>query len=73
MKRRSYKIRVKVRRIDRAKEATIMIDRAAGLISVRPLRSRRVYTLPLSAVAEQIAWRVIRFELAEQKKQKKQK
>jgi hypothetical protein len=39
--------------------ATVEIDRARGLFSVRPLRSRRVYTLPLSTVAEIVCHRVI--------------
>ena len=50
--------------------ATIEIDRNADLISVRPKGRRRTYTLPLSAVAEIICWRVIRAELLEKKREK---
>jgi hypothetical protein len=49
---------------------TIEIDRNADLISVRPKGRRRTYTLPLSAVAEIICWRVIRAELLEKKREK---
>ena len=51
-------------------KATIEIDRNANLISVRPKGRRRIYTLPLSAVAEIICWRVIKAELIEKKKEK---
>lgn len=50
--------------------ATVEIDRAADLISVRPKGRRRTYTLPLSAVAEIICWRVIRAELIQKKREK---
>ena len=39
--------------------ATVEIDRDRGLFSVRPLRSRRVYTLPLATVAEIVCHRII--------------
>lgn len=52
------------------REGTVTMDRAAGLISVRPLRSRRTYELPLSAVADMIVLRVVRFELGEERKAK---
>lgn len=42
---------------------TVLIDRAANLIGVRPLRRRRVYWLPLATVADMIVARVIRAEL----------
>lgn len=47
---------------DRSFAATVLINRGAGTISVRPYKRRKVYTLPLSTVAELIASRV---ELAE--------
>lgn len=37
---------------DGQREATIEIDRDLGTISVRPLRSRGVYSLTLAQVAE---------------------
>lgn len=43
----------------------VLIDRGAGLFSVRPYRRRRVYTLPLSTVAEIVCARIIKAELAE--------
>lgn len=52
---------------------TVEVDRDHNLISVRPKGRRRTYTLPLSAVAEIICWKVIRAELAEKKRQKANK
>lgn len=56
-------------RLDRARpqEGTVTITRDSGLIAVRPLRRRREYVLPLSAVAEMIVARVIKAEVAEQR------
>jgi hypothetical protein len=54
----------------RAHEATVTIERERGLFSVRPLRRRRVYELPLADVAAMVVWRVIRFELAEKKRER---
>jgi hypothetical protein len=41
---------------------TVMIDRGRGLVMVRPLRRRRLYTLPLGAVADMVVARVVRVE-----------
>jgi hypothetical protein len=42
----------------------VLIDRNAGLFSVRPYRRRRLYTLPLSTVAEIVCSRIIKAEIA---------
>ena len=55
----------------RPQVGTVAIDRASGLISVRPLRRRRTYTLPLATVAEMVCQRVIRAELAERRAAKR--
>ncbi len=55
----------------RASEGTVTINRAAGLFSVRPLRRRRVYTLPLAAVAELVVQRMIRLEVLERARAKR--
>lgn len=47
---------------------TVTIDRAAGLFSVRPMRRRREYVVPLAAVAEMVVSRIIKAELADQKR-----
>lgn len=51
----------------RAQEGTVTITCDSGLISVRPLRRRREYVLPLSAVAEMICARVARAEVEERR------
>lgn len=50
-----------------AKAGTILIDRAAGLLHVRPLRRRRVYTMPLSMVADMVCQRILMNEVAEKR------
>ena len=51
----------------RAGPVTVLIERRIGLVHVRPLRRRRLYTLPLAAVAEMIVARVTRAELLEKR------
>lgn len=48
----------------RPQAATVTVDRAAGLFSVRPLRRRRAYTLPLATVAEIVVARIVKAEVA---------
>lgn len=55
----------------RAQEGTVTIDRGLGLVSVRPKRRRREYTLPLSAVAEIICSVVMKAELSERRRARK--
>lgn len=69
MRTRKVHVRV-VGRIDAAPAATITIDCQGGLISVRPLRRRREYTLPLMAVAQYIMGAVVRSELADKKRKR---
>lgn len=52
----------------RAQDGTVTIDRAAGLFGVRPKRGRRVYTLPLATVASIVVSRVIKAEVADQRR-----
>lgn len=49
---------------DRVKSepCTVLIDRGRGVVSVRPLRRRRMFTLPLATVAEMIVARVVKAE-----------
>lgn len=56
--------------IDRAKQGKGMveIDRERDLFTVRQLRSRKRYTLPLAQVAEIVAARVVKMELAEKER-----
>jgi hypothetical protein len=46
---------------------TVTIDRGANLFSVRPLRRRRIYTLPLDNVAEMVVRSIIMLELREKR------
>lgn len=54
---------------------TVTIDPRARtvLVAVRPFRSRRVYRLPLAAVAEYVVTRVIRAEVEEARKHPKRR
>lgn len=60
-------------RFDSAPGVTVTIDRNAGLFSVRPLRRKREYTLPLRTVAEMVFWRIVKSEAAEKIAAKKRK
>jgi hypothetical protein len=55
----------------RPQEGTVTITRDSGLFSVRPLRRRREYVLPLATLAEMAVARVIKAELAERKAAKR--
>lgn len=57
-------------RLDRAGASipgTVTIDRRLGIFGVRPKRRRRVYELPLSAVAEIVCTMILRREAAEKR------
>lgn len=54
-------------------QGTVLIDRAAGLLHVRPLRRRRFYTMPLSMVADMVCQRIILNELADKRAAAKKK
>lgn len=56
---------------DGARLATIEINRGALLFSVRLYRRRRVFTMPLSVVAEMVAWKIIKAEMLEKKAARK--
>lgn len=56
---------------DGARLATVTIDRELQLFTVRLLRRRRTYTLPLGIVAQICAWKVTKAEFLERKKAKK--
>lgn len=58
-------------RMDGAPSATVEIDRASDLITVRPLRRRKTYTLPLASVAEMVIWRFARAEAAEKQSKRR--
>lgn len=62
-----------IARLDRPRpqEGTVTVCRSTGLVSVRPKRRRREYTLPLSVVAEVIVSLVLKAELAERRRAKK--
>lgn len=60
-------------RFDGTNEATVTISRTAGIVSVRPLRRRREYQLPLALVAEIVMERIIKAEAAEKRAAKRRR
>ncbi len=65
LKNRLVRLQVKIKgRINGADGATVQVDRERGLVSVRPLRERREYTLPIALVADMVVCRVVKNELA---------
>jgi hypothetical protein len=51
----------------RVTSGTVIIDRGAGLFSVRPLRRHRTYTLPLSTVADMVVQKIVAAEVREKR------
>lgn len=65
-----------VGRFDQAsklQDATVTVSRSAGTFSVRPLRRRREYVLPLGVVAAWVCQRIIKAEVAETRASKRRK
>lgn len=60
-------------KFDQAPGATVTIDRGAETFSVRPLRRKRAYTLPLRDIAQMVLYRITVAELREKKRAKKAK
>lgn len=52
---------------------TVEIDREAGLFTVRPLRRRKTYTLPLATVATMVCQAIVRREVMERRAASKTK
>lgn len=50
-----------------ARAGTVVIDRESGLLHVRPFRGRRVYTMPLSMVADMVCQRILMNEVADKR------
>ena len=50
--------------------ATVILDRGGRLFTVRPYRRRRVYSLPLTTVAEMVVWNVVKADLALERRAK---
>ena len=50
--------------------ATVILDRGGRLFTVRPYRRRRLYTLPLSAVADRVVWNVVKAEVTIERRAK---
>ena len=55
----------------RLQEGTVSIDRNTMVLTVRPLRRRRGYSLPLGTVAEIIVSKCIKAEVAAKRAAKK--
>lgn len=51
--------------------ATVTVNRDTGLVTVRPLRRRRAYELPLAWAAEAVMWQVLKAEAAEKRAARK--
>lgn len=71
MSRATFRVFGSLDSAGRATNGTVTIDRAAGLFSVRPYRRRRTYVLPLADVATMVCRNILRIEVAERKKAKR--
>lgn len=54
-------------------EATVTVDRANNLVTVRPLHFRKTYCLPLESIANNIILTCIKAEIREKKLLKRRK
>lgn len=68
-----YRVVGRLDMASRETPGTVTISRDAGLFTVRPLRRRRVYTLPLDAVAAWVVRSIIASEVRERKAAKRAK
>lgn len=59
--------------IDGSIGGTFKVERATGLVHVRPKRRRRVYTLPIETVARIVVERIVKGELRERLAKKRAK
>lgn len=58
-----FRVAARLEHASRVSEATVTIDRESGVVSVRPLRRRRVYIMPLADAAAWIVRSTIVAEL----------
>jgi len=68
-----FRIYARLEMASRATHGTVMIARKEDLFSVRPLRRRRIYSLPLSVVAQMVVRSIIATEVREKAKAKRAK
>jgi hypothetical protein len=61
-----YRVLARLDMASRQVAGTVTIDQA-GTFIVRPLRRRRVYALPLAAVADMVVKRVVQAEVFQQR------
>lgn len=54
-------------------KGTMTIDRHSGLVTIRPLHSRRAYVVPLNDVATMVVQRAIKQEVAENSRKPRRK
>jgi hypothetical protein len=68
VRRSRFRVVARLDLASRASVGTVTIDRGAGLFSVRPLRRRRVYELPLADVAAMVVRSIIAAEVRERRR-----
>lgn len=68
-----FKVVARLDMASRETAGTVTIDRSAGVFSVRPLRKRRGYMLPLTEVASMVCRAIIAAEARQQRAEKKAK
>lgn len=71
MRTARFKVAGKLDRVAGLHLGTVSIDRSSRpVFTVRPLRRRRVYALPLDVVADLVVLKVIAAELREKRREK---
>jgi len=69
----TFRVRGRLDRAGGVRDGTVTIDRSDGTFTVRPLRSRRVYTLPLSVVADVVVRAILLGDAAEKLSKRKRR
>ncbi len=62
-----FRVKGRLEMASQDQEATVIINRENNTFSVRPLRGRREYILPLSSVAEMVVQKIIIAEVQQAK------
>lgn len=70
MRKAKFKVYGSLDRGGGGRAGTVTIDREVGTFEVRPHRSRRQYTAPLSTVADIVVQRILAAEVREKQKEK---
>lgn len=71
MSRSRYRVMGRLDGAGGVRVGTVTIDRTTGILEVRPLRRRRVFSMPLSTVADMVCRAIVVAEVREKRAAKR--